>query len=628
MSHQTCMELRVSNSILAKTILACASFLLVLFCELSPQNSAYPVLSTSAEAQPYLAADSLSDFIPWPQRRPDVSAQVPSGKVADDKHNGNAAALFAAIDDGNWQLADKLQTALGAQHPLLGHALAERYLHSKSRPQLPELIAWLKAYGDYPQAPRIMALAQKRAATQKLQQKMQWPNIRPVSSWRSGADIFAASKAISYKQILADYRFSPAARPIVQQMATLATQSPLQALAAFERHSDSFNPTEQAMALLPLIGGFYYQGRDHVLRGLLPATEIVAPRYPQIYWFAGLAAYRQHDMAEAYKNFALLSAQEPVSLSERAAAHFWAARAALAMKDDDSAQLQMRMASQYGRSFYGRLALAQLGQSGDYEWSVPQWQARHEQALNLSPSGQRALALIAIGKTALAEEELLRLQPQAGSVLAEALLVLAEREQMARLALRMGGQWLQRGKIFDAALFPLPHWQPKSGFMADPALLFALMRQESRFEPAAESQEGAKGLMQLMPATAASLGGGRLQDPITNLTLGQSYVQRLQQKDHIGRNFIYLLTAYNWGPGNLARYLEQVAAIDTQNDPLLFLESLPVRETRVFVSHVLTSYWLYRTRMGQPCESEALLAKGEWPELRQPAAALRLAALN
>lgn len=114
------MELRVSNSILAKTILACASFLLVLFCELSPQNSAYPVLSTSAEAQPYLAADSLSDFIPWPQRRPDVSAQVPSGKVADDKHNGNAAALFAAIDDGNWQLADKLQTALGAQHPLLG----------------------------------------------------------------------------------------------------------------------------------------------------------------------------------------------------------------------------------------------------------------------------------------------------------------------------------------------------------------------------------------------------------------------------------------------------------------------------------------------------------------------------
>ena len=85
-----------------------------------------------------------------------------------------------------------------------------------------------------------------------------------------------------------------------------------------------------------------------------------------------------------------------------------------------------------------------------------------------------------------------------------------------------------KGKL-EAALFPIPPWQPESGFIVDRALIYALMRQESAFNPRAKSVDGARGLMQLMPATAGFVARqrfrgsrrNRLFDPALNLELGQ-----------------------------------------------------------------------------------------------------------
>ena len=75
-------------------------------------------------------------------------------------------------------------------------------------------------------------------------------------------------------------------------------------------------------------------------------------------------------------------------------------------------------------------------------------------------------------------------------------------------------------------------------------------------------------------------------------------------------NLLYLLTAYNSGPGNLARWSD-----DAGHDPLLFIESLPVRETRDYVQQVLIQYWSYRARLGEQQVSLKQLAKGEWPRI-------------
>jgi soluble lytic murein transglycosylase-like protein len=157
----------------------------------------------------------------------------------------------------------------------------------------------------------------------------------------------------------------------------------------------------------------------------------------------------------------------------------------------------------------------------------------------------------------------------------------------------------------------VPHWQPKGGFAIDRALLFAMVRQESAFNVSADNASGAAGLMQLMPATARSVGGSRqdLHDPIVSLTLGQEYMRRLLADPSVNNNLFMMAIAYNAGPGMLAKW----RAADMTSDPLLFVESLPKDETRNFVERVMANIWIYQERFGQATPSLDHVAAGGWP---------------
>src|SRR3546814_6617268 len=106
--------------------------------------------------------------------------------------------------------------------------------------------------------------------------------------------------------------------------------------------------------------------------------------------------------------------------------------------------------------------------------------------------------------------------------------------------------------LVDAALYPIPPWQPASGFTVDRALIYAMMRQESGFNPRALSPDGARGLMQLMPRTASYIAGDRryhgkreneLYDPSLNLELGQRYIAYLLVHDRVQGDLFRLATA-------------------------------------------------------------------------------------
>jgi soluble lytic murein transglycosylase len=81
----------------------------------------------------------------------------------------------------------------------------------------------------------------------------------------------------------------------------------------------------------------------------------------------------------------------------------------------------------------------------------------------------------------------------------------------------------------------------------------------------------------------------------------------------IGDNLIFLAAAYNAGPGRVREWQEMLAAAD---DPLLFLEVIPMREPRVYVKKVLTNLWTYRARLGQSPTSLRALAQSRWPTYR------------
>jgi len=173
----------------------------------------------------------------------------------------------------------------------------------------------------------------------------------------------------------------------------------------------------------------------------------------------------------------------------------------------------------------------------------------------------------------------------------------------------------------------VPHWQPRGGFAVDRALLYALMRHESGFDPDARSPAGAAGLMQLMPDTAALLGGRHqraLFDPRINLTLGQDYVARLLGEPAVRGNLFLMVAAYNAGPGNLASWRD----LDHTPDSLLFIENMLAHETRQFVQRVMASYWIYQQRLGEATSSLDAVASGRWPSYAKADAAPAKVATN
>lgn len=331
-------------------------------------------------------------------------------------------------------------------------------------------------------------------------------------------------------------------------------------------------------------------------------------------WIAGLNSWRARNYERAAVQFEKAAIRTAQSPWDRAAAAYWASRAHVRAKHPDKVSHWLKVAAEFPRTFYGQLATRALGLEPQFDWRVPTLTNGYGAELMTSRIGKRALGLLQIGQTDLAEKEFLILQSEAGPVVSDALLAISQAYRLPSLALKIGSwQQLKGGDRMDAALYPLPSWKPNNGFTVDQALLFAVMRQESGFNPSATSGAGAVGLMQLMPGTAKAIGAptsARLKDPLTSLAFGQKYIQRLLEDPAVKGDLFMMAAAYNAGPGNLAKWKKRIGGSD---DPLLFIESLPSRETRNFVERVIGAYWVYQARLGQPQRSLESVANGAWP---------------
>jgi soluble lytic murein transglycosylase-like protein len=261
---------------------------------------------------------------------------------------------------------------------------------------------------------------------------------------------------------------------------------------------------------------------------------------------------------------------------------------------------------------YGLLARRALGVDIGYSWQSHPFTEADAEVLRHIPEAQRALALLQLGRRDSAEDELRQILPSAGPALARSLLALADDGGLPSLAVQASRVVASYdGRRHDIDDYPLPSWKPTTGWSVDRALVLAIARQESSFDPHARNRSGAVGLMQLMPATARAMGSAvPLTDPQVNLDLGQRYVRRLLDSEGVKGNLLLLAAAYNVGPATVARWLQTIKPGD---DALLFLESIPFRETRALVEHVLTNFWAYRNRFDQSSPSLDAIAAGSWP---------------
>jgi soluble lytic murein transglycosylase len=107
---------------------------------------------------------------------------------------------------------------------------------------------------------------------------------------------------------------------------------------------------------------------------------------------------------------------------------------------------------------------------------------------------------------------------------------------------------------------------------------------------------------------APETAGGNPFDPSTNIALGQAYIVSLLSETD--SNLVRTAAGYNGGPGNVMRW---DGSLNAGQDPLLYIASIPLHETRDFVQRVLANYWVYQIRLGQPTPSLDQIAAHDWP---------------
>jgi peptidoglycan lytic transglycosylase len=321
---------------------------------------------------------------------------------------------------------------------------------------------------------------------------------------------------------------------------------------------------------------------------------------------AGWIALRfLNDPATAARHFADAAkiAERPISVARTA---YWQGRAAEAAGAQDDARAFYEKAAGYSVTYYGQLARTKLGQAEvalravDADGRAELERLPSAQALKkLYEAGVRDLALI------LATDFANRLI-DAGQL--DALGHLISEQRDARALLAVGKTAVHRGFPLDAHAFPtlgIPAFEAV-GSPVEKAMVYAITRQESTFDPAAQSSAGARGLMQLMPDTArrtakrfgVEFNLGRLFEPAYNAKLGAAHLGELMA-DWKG-SAILMFASYNAGGGNVSKWIKAYGDPRSPTiDPIDWVERIPFSETRNYVQRVMENLWVYRHRLNE-----------------------------
>lgn len=505
---------------------------------------------------------------------------------------------------------------------LEGYVEAEHLLSASPKSVTAATLAdWLQQYRDLPIADRIYRLAVARN-TRTVRRHHKKIRMAVVTNIPTPSGVGRRSGGYEDLELPEPTPSSEAARAVMPAiLAAIKAGQPDQALTQMQAVQSGCTSYDNAVMAHRIAASFRAEGRDADAWKL--ATAFSDPAVPQLMWDAGFAAYRLGNWADASAQLEKLAETVTAQNSLRAQGAFWAARAHMQSGDPLKVVTLLNFAAGKEPSFYGLISERMLGidtQTGFADAVLNQADFRDLMAV---PAAHRAVALWQIGERDYVGSELNRAFVGNTERLDPAMAALARAIGVPNVELRASEASAARG-VMLTGLFPVPPYSPDGGYRIDSSLVLAFARIESRFQTQATSPAGARGLMQLMPGTATRLGVGNpdtLYDPGTSLSVGQRYIELLLNR--VDGNLMELGGAYNAGPMAVDRWRTTKAG---GNDPLLFVESIPVAETRSYVKRLLAYHWLYRRRMGQEAASLDETARGEWP-VYKPAGSVARAAM-
>ncbi|MBB5746496.1 soluble lytic murein transglycosylase-like protein [Brevundimonas variabilis] len=471
---------------------------------------------------------------------------------------------FDALRRGDLELA-RTSARLANDRVLLGQVEFERLFHRSHTATYDELAAWLEDYADLPTAPRVYSLALRRRPDGAPEPRR--PRGVGGRTWDSVVDAGGGS-----------------------------TED---------------DPARAARVAL---------NNDDLSGAVMLGSQIGD------WWTVALAQYRLNDFSAAFEAFERVALDPTEDAWVRAGAAVWASKAAGLSGRQDRIQEYQRLAARWPATFYGQIALRQLGEEPAIENLGPRpYQAAVRQAtyqpaepigvdlgelnafIQSDPQARRTVAFYEVGRRTDAQSELRTgLRGAAGDT---------ARRMWAGLARALRFNTSSDVTRIDATRYAQPVLEPEGGFTIEKALVYAIARKETGFDPEARSGAGAFGIMQVMPTTAAELTGDRgfatdpqrLLVPATNIRLGQAYINKMLALPAFRGDVLRAVASYNAGPGPM---LSAIRKLGPDADPLLLIETIDVPQARQYVEEVMAAYWIYQRMFGGPLNTLDAVAGG------------------
>lgn len=289
-------------------------------------------------------------------------------------------------------------------------------------------------------------------------------------------------------------------------------------------------------------------------------------------------------------------------------ANYWLGRAKQALGDSKGATAAYETAAKFGTIYYGQLAREALGETSTEIRDMPEW----KEAEAAFEDNQLVKAVRLLADNGHKEMALPLLRSFASNFQTGGELLLAARLAQSvdahHLTISIADTAEKRGFPLDLFNFPKDGLPEETKLASiDVAAVYAIARQESRFQVDAVSSAGARGLMQLMPATAketaGKIGVGYSKSRLTsdaeyNALLGSTYLKA--QLDRYDGSLVLAAAAYNAGGGNANKWMKLFGDPRSDKiDPVVWVELIPVLETRNYVKRVVGNYLVYRARLGK-----------------------------
>jgi len=291
----------------------------------------------------------------------------------------------------------------------------------------------------------------------------------------------------------------------------------------------------------------------------------------------------------------------------KARAGYWGGRAAEAQAKSELAAKWYAAGAEHMVTFYGQLAAHQLGDDAPpHPMPEPVPDPTERARFNASELVRAAQICFELGDPEHGKVFLLHMADNAKNPTQLAMLAgLAEANGRIDLAIAVAKRAIEAGTPLMIHGYPIT--EVPSGGTAEHSLLFAITRQESAFERDAVSRAGARGLMQLMPATANFV-ANKMQLPFAverltadgmyNIILGRAYLETLIED--FGGSYPLAIAAYNAGPGRVRQWLRDYGDPRSGNiDMVDWIENIPITETRNYVQRVLENLQIYRGQAGR-----------------------------